>query len=236
MRKFIHEFCKWFAAIIATSNPCAGAAVTHIINNIKDPSHEFSASGSDRVLASPRRWPRRGSLCTFQIISVVTGLLVISASPADDWDEAARRIVRLESSAFTQLPQHIVAELKAQGCTIPQISQMYGERRPHNVISGSFAAHGQTDWAALCSKDGSSSIRIFWGGPAHCPEEIPGSRDRNWLQVIAPGKIGYSRFLRVSAVQPPPIDYDGIQDIFVQRGAVTHYCDHGKWIELSDTD
>src|SRR5260370_36608586 len=64
------------------------------------------------------------------------------------FDEAERRIVRLQPTAFPQLPGNVVRELQRRGCTIPQEAYT---RRPHNGIRGEFAKTGQTDWAVLCS-------------------------------------------------------------------------------------
>jgi hypothetical protein len=52
--------------------------------------------------------------------------------------------VRLRPSAFPNLPSAVRDELEHRGCAIPQ---PFGENRPRNVVSGSFIAAGQTDWA-----------------------------------------------------------------------------------------
>ena len=76
----------------------------------------------------------------------------------DRWDIADGETTRFQPTAFSELPEHIVAELQSRQCTIPQI---YDDPEPHNVISGEFKEKGQTDWAVLCSKDLISSILIF---------------------------------------------------------------------------
>ena len=183
------------------------------------------------------------------IIVCVTSLLPtlgMSYASADVWDDAEKQIVRLDAWAFSQLPKNIVDELKNRGCKIPQT---YGHNEPHNVIKGSFAEKSQEDWAILCSKDGVSTIQIFWGGPVRCPSEIEKSEDRGWLQGIGSGKIGYSRTISsigkkaISAyheafggITPPPISYEGINEVFLEKGSVVHYCIQGKWIELTGAD
>jgi hypothetical protein len=147
---------------------------------------------------------------------------------------------------FNKLPGEIVKGLKTLKCTVPQT---YENRKPHNVIQGSFAEENQTDWAVLCSKNGVSSIKIFWGGAAKCPSVISGSHDRKWLQGIGNDKIVYSRAIGPASKEtilgyhkafggptPPPISHQGIDDYFVGKASVVHYCSNGKWIEFTGAD
>lgn len=66
--------------------------------------------------------------------------------------------------AVDDLSPDIARELAASGCLVPRSSG--GES---NVATGQLAAAGQLDVAVICSIDGVSEIRIFWGGDAHCP-------------------------------------------------------------------
>jgi len=179
-------------------------------------------------------------------VAIVFGMFLISVSDADEWDEAEKQIVRLDPTRFSELPGNIINELKARGCRIPQA---YGFDKVHNVIKGGFAARYQQDWAVLCSKGGSSEILIFWGGPARCSSRLRRSEDRHWLQVVATGKIGYSRAIdtagrdqilsyyeAIGGPAPPPIKHEGIDDAFVGKASVIHYCNQGKWIELTGMD
>jgi hypothetical protein len=82
------------------------------------------------------------------------------------FDEAERRIVRLQPTAFPELPGNVVRALQGRGCTIPQ--EAYTKKR-HNVIRGEFAKPGQIDWAVLCSVKGVSTILVFWNGSEKNP-------------------------------------------------------------------
>jgi hypothetical protein len=183
---------------------------------------------------------------TLAAVTISVSALVIGAVRADVWSEAEKQIVRLEPMMFNELPSEIVKELKALKCTVPQT---YENSKPHNVISGSFAEKNQTDWAVLCSRNGVSSIKIFWGGAARCPSEISESQDKNWLQGIGNDKIGYSRAIEPASKKaileyhkeyggptPPPISHQGIDDYFVGKASVVHYCSDGKWIALTGAD
>lgn len=163
-----------------------------------------------------------------------------------DWQKAEREIKRLPPATFKELPGDIVKQLEARGCTIPQ---SFVELQPHNVIRGQFARPGQTDWAALCSKEGKSSIVMFWGKPTACPAELATADDKTFLQGIGEGRIGYSRL--ISAVgcdvvlehyqahggpKPPPLNHEGIDAAFAEKASTVHYCYQGKWLTLTGSD
>ena len=179
------------------------------------------------------------------VVSLLS-VLITAVVRADVWSEAEKQIVRLDPSMFNELPTYIVDELKARNCKVPQT---YGYGKPHNVISGSFTERDQKNWAVLCSKNGASSIQIFWGGAAKCPSEIQKSKDRGSLQGIGNRKIGYSRAIEsiskksilayhkaYGGPSPPPISHQGINDIFLEKASVVHYCNEGQWIELTGAD
>ena len=92
---------------------------------------------------------------------------------------ATSNLDRREPSAFPQLPKNIARNLQARGCTIPQADF---EPKPNNVISGEFAMRRRTDWAVLCSRDGNSSILVYWGGSINSPAELAKAPDEGyWL-------------------------------------------------------
>lgn len=169
---------------------------------------------------------------------------LLLAADADASLTTDTTIVYLEPAAFTKLPKPFQNALAARGCTIPQA---YGRNKPHNVISGSFAARGQRDWAVLCSTHGVSSIQIFWGGRTRCASAISTTPDEAFLQSIAQGKVVYSREIttttkhqaypgRFSNVRTKQTSHDGIDDGFLGKASVVHYCVEGSWIELSGVD
>lgn len=169
---------------------------------------------------------------------------LLSTAHADASPNARAPIVYLAPAAFTKLPQHIQNALVARGCFIPQA---YNSSNPHNVISGSFAARGQRDWAVICSTNGASSIQVFWGGKSRCASTISSVRDEAFLQVDAAGKVVYSREIKVAAehrvfpqqlssARAKRLSHDGIEDAFIGKASVIHYCVQGRWVELSGAD
>jgi len=165
----------------------------------------------------------------------------------DKWELAAGPINRLSVSAFPSLPPGFRDLLQKRGCLVPQ---SFAQETPHNVIHGEFAKKGQTDWAALCSRDGKSSVMVSWGGAASCPSELAQGDDVHSLTATAAGVIRFARhlgsvdegFIRThyeayGGVAPPAvIDHSGIDYRFLEKGSVVFYCHRGKWLRLSGAD
>lgn len=165
----------------------------------------------------------------------------------DKWELADAATVRLSPRAFRLLPRNVVKTLEARGCTIPQL---FGSGEPHNVVKGEFIRKGQTDWAVLCSRNKRSSILIFAGGSSQRVITIAESADRTFLQTIdGAGNIGFSRAIdavgkdyvvkhqeEYGGPSLPPIDHQGINDAFAEKGSVVHYYYRGKWLQLQGAD
>ena len=187
-----------------------------------------------------------GAMVVFVLSATQTASQQDRPPTPEDWQKAERDIKRVPPSAFKELPMAIVKQLEARGCTIPQAADI---SEPHNVIRGEFAQSGQMDWAVLCSKEGKSSILIFWQKPTACSSELPASEDKFWLQGLGQGRIGYSRkitavgkkyvldhFRTYGGPTPPALDHEGIDDAFVEKASVVHYCHQGKWLDLQGAD
>ena len=149
-------------------------------------------------------------------------------------------------SDFPKLSGAIRSELEMRGCRIPQ---PYEGKAPQNLIQGEFAGSGKDDVAVLCSKQGVSSILIFWKGSAGAPAEIAPAPDINFVQVTEDGKRGFSRLIaRVGkdfilrhykdygGATPPSLDHDGIEDRFIEKGSTVHYFYSGQWFNLTGSD
>ena len=165
---------------------------------------------------------------------------------AQDWEAADRATKRLSPSVFVNLPRAIRTDLERRGCTIPQ---SVTATNPENVIKGRFTSPTQTDWAVLCSRSQTSSILVFRRGSVAAVVEIASEPDVNSLQVIGEGRIGYSRALGVADVsyirdhyrryggpKPPPLNHDGINDIFIEKGSLVWYWDGARWRKLTGAD
>ena len=168
-----------------------------------------------------------------------------SAVP-DEWSRADEQTVRLPPDRFSTLPTSIAARLRDLGCTVPQ---NIGTKEPHNVITGRFISAGNADWAVLCSRNRSSSILVFVNGSPDSMIELEPGPDRQWLQGGAGGTIEFSRAIAVASPryivehyeafggpEPPPLEHDGINDIFVEKGSVVLYWHQGQWLHLQGAD
>ncbi len=153
--------------------------------------------------------------------------------------------MRLPPADFKELPSNLVRELERRSCAIPQD---YTKERG-NVIRGDFKTPGQTDWAVLCSVNGSSSILVFWKGSEDHPAEMARAEDRTFLQVIGDEEIGFSRRIRAvgkhfimrhyrthGGPAPPPIDHQGINDMFLDKASVVYFYHRQKWLRLTGAD
>jgi hypothetical protein len=150
---------------------------------------------------------------------------------------------RLSPAAFPDLPPAVRAELDRLGCTIPQV---HGEARPHNVVRGAFRSARRLDIAVLCSREGASSILLFWGDDFRTTAEIARRADEDYLQVVGGGDIRYSReivtaspdfirrqYERYGGAKPPVLSHDGINDLFLGKASVVWYLHDGKWLQVA---
>lgn len=178
---------------------------------------------------------------------IAIGVKLPSTEPAQTaWDSALTAIRQLNPNAFEFAPEAVRSYFAQQGCTIPQ---GFHSEEAHNLISGEFAARGQTDWAALCSRNDTSEIVILWGGPAQCPSRIAAGSDAGLLQTIGGGRIGYSRAIQTvdkryidqhakayEGPEPPGADHDGIDDAFLGKASVVRFCHSNRWLRLQGAD
>jgi hypothetical protein len=182
----------------------------------------------------------------FSVAMVLLLCVAARAAAQDQWDRANAATRRLPPSEFTELPAIVLEGLEARGCRIPQT---YWDNKRHNVIKGQFIEPGQFDWAVLCSRNDTSRILIFRSGLADTPDALREVLDRNYLQSIGNGQIGFSRFLAVvdsTYIQKhaerhpgsslPPLDHEGINDVFLEKGSLVWYWYGGRWLQLPGAD
>lgn len=167
---------------------------------------------------------------------------------ADEWSRAEAMIRRLPPVFFKEVPAPVLRRLDEIGCRIPQT---YYQHKPHNIIRGQFRKPGQFDWAVLCSKNGKSSILVFWAGSPEGYTAIAQSEeeDKVFLQDMGEG-IGYSRqispvgkdrilfsYRELGGTKPPnPIDHEGIDDAFIEKASTVLYWHKGSWLRLTGAD
>lgn len=198
-----------------------------------------------RFICGTRWW--KTSLGFALMACLLGGAFGVGLSEQGKWELAARKVQRLRPSAFPELPVEIREKLDQAKCLVPQ---SFGDEKPHNLMRGEFARKGQLDWAALCSTGGKSTILMFWGKPTACPSRLAAQDDSNYVQLVAPERVEFSRmisavdaeFIRVhyesyGGTKPPAtVDHLGIDDRYLEKGSVVHYCHNGKWLRLAGAD
>ena len=81
------------------------------------------------------------------------------------------------------------------------------------------------------------------------PAAVAPMEDRIYIQAFRKDQFWYSRGIRpvgrdfimrhhdaYGGPKPPPINHQGIDDAFVEKGSVIWYFYNGKWLKLSGAD
>jgi hypothetical protein len=161
-------------------------------------------------------------------------------------------IRHLPVSSFPELPKAVAKALIERGCLIPQTYQAH---RPENVVEASLERAGSTDWAVLCSAQGTVSLLVFFGseasgdGGAAQVRVLASAVETERLQARGPdGMLGFNWGIdpatpeRVHEAQagmdkrPARVDHDALADTLVDRHTVYHFYAHGAWIALAMPD
>jgi hypothetical protein len=136
----------------------------------------------------------------------------------------------LPVSSFPQLPPVVAQQLDGMGCMIPQT---YEAHEPENVIHGSFEKKGSSDWAALCSANGVTTLYVFFQSNLSDPIPLRHQPDGQWLGKDWSQDYGSAWGIarRPARLMPPADgdDHDGIDDAFVEKSTTVHYFQKGQW-------
>lgn len=157
---------------------------------------------------------------------------------------ATQYLIRhLPVSSFPSLPQAVQDELNRRGCLIPQT---YEAHQPENVVHGSFERPGSSDWAALCSADGTVSLLVFFASrPADQPFELASAPETERLQPHPPDTVlGFNWAIGAAGPEdvheaqagldprPPRINHDALSDSTVDHRTIYHFYAKGAWTLL----
>jgi hypothetical protein len=126
------------------------------------------------------------------------------------------------------------------------IPQSYGERKPHNVIAGSFTGPGRREWAAICSAHDTSTVLIF-SAAGRLVDALERREDAFWITRMSEGLVYTGRIEQVPLaalrrIRPDPeepdrrvpasVDHDGIMVIYDGKGSSTVYKSAGQWRQV----
>lgn len=157
---------------------------------------------------------------------------------------ASYRIRLLPLSSFPALPTEVAAQLSRRGCMIPQ---SYEAMQPENVIHGAFHAAGSSDWAALCSVEGTTTLYVFFAGQFGDPTALRSQPDTTWLgadpgQSVLGSAWGIATRTADQLRASPElrrllaIDHDAIDDAQLEQAMTVRYYDGRKWLAVTTGD
>jgi hypothetical protein len=167
-------------------------------------------------------------------LTVVVTMVILGVVPEIAW--RASQIQRLAPGEFRWLSEGISGELTRRGCEIPQV---WSAKAPGNVIV-----------AAMCSRNGQSTILIFENSSSNRVRELEPRTDEDFMQgtggtpavvfsraigTATPGRI-VEALVRHKRTDHPPLTHDGIEDAFVEKASVIWYWHDGKWVQLPGSD
>jgi hypothetical protein len=151
-------------------------------------------------------------------------------------------IRRLPISSFPGLPDELAAMLNRRGCLIPQT---YEAHRPENVIHASLERPGSSDWAVLCSAQGTVSLLVFFSSSPASLYVLSAAPETQRLQSHDPsGILGFNWGIDPASPEqirqaqagllhrPAPVDHDALADSLVDQHTVYHFYLKNAWIVL----
>ena len=167
--------------------------------------------------------------------------LVESGQIVVDGHSTPYLIRHLPVSSFPVLPAAIQELLNRRGCLIPQTYEAY---HPENVVHASLERAGSSDWAVLCSAEGTVSLLVFFGSRSATaqPLVLVSAPETERLQAHdASGALGFNWGIDPASPQqvheaqaglehrPSRLDHDALADSVVERRTVYHFFAKSVW-------
>jgi hypothetical protein len=173
-------------------------------------------------------------------------LLDTSGQITIDGHSAGYLIRHLPVNAFPQLPPAIRYVLNHRGCLIPQT---YEAHQPENVVHASLEHKGSSDWAVLCSVNGTVSLLVFLATSNGDPAVLDSASEISRLQAHGSSKVlGFNWAIdpaspesvheaQLNMQHPPPrLDHDAVADSIIEQKTIYHFYSHNKWTILDTQD
>jgi hypothetical protein len=148
----------------------------------------------------------------------------------------------LPISSFPNLPEELAVQLNRRGCLIPQT---YEAHHPENVVHASFERPGSSDWAVLCSAQGTVSLLVFFSSAPSKLNVLSAAPETERLQAHDPsGVLGFNWGIDPASPEqvrqaqagllrrPTPVDHDALADSLVDQHTVYHFYLKNAWIVL----
>jgi hypothetical protein len=171
--------------------------------------------------------------------------LVQSGQVTVDGRSVPYRIRRLPVNSFPDLPEKIADQLNRRGCLVPQT---YAAHHPENVVNASLERQGSSDWAVLCSAQGTVSLLVFFGSAPGTPAVLASAPETRRLQRHdVTGELGFNWAIdpaspetlhQVRNLDPRPstIDHDALADSIIDRRTVYRFYSQHAWTAMTSSD
>jgi hypothetical protein len=182
------------------------------------------------------------SLLPAQSQQPVPAQLNVSGQIVVDGQSIPYLIRHLPVSSFPEMPNELAIQLNRRGCLIPQT---YEAHRPENVIHASFERPGSSDWAVLCSAQGTVSLLVFFSSDPARLLVLSAAPETEHLQAHDPsGVLGFNWGIDPASPEqvreaqagllnrPAPVDHDALADSLIDRHTVYHFYLKNAWIVL----
>jgi hypothetical protein len=151
-------------------------------------------------------------------------------------------IRHLPVSSFPGMPVELMNLLNQRGCLIPQT---YEAHQPENVVHASLERAGSSDWAVLCSANGTVSLLVYFSSAPTELKVLAAAPETERLQPHDPtGVLGFNWGIdpaspeRIHQAQtglarrPPLLDHDALADSVIDRRTAYHFFAKSAWTAL----
>lgn len=165
--------------------------------------------------------------------------LVTSGNITQDGHPVSYEVRHLPISSFPNLPLDVAGQLTDLGCVIPQT---YEARRPENVVHASLQRAGSSDWAVLCSTQGTVRLLVFFGsvpGQSTTLVSVPetarlqphyGTQVLGFNWGIDPATPEAIRQAQIGLTpRPARLDHDALADSSIDKKTIYHFFSRGSW-------
>jgi len=125
------------------------------------------------------------------------------------------------------------------------IPQTYEAHHPENVVHASLERAGSSDWAVLCSAEGTVSLLVFFSSAPSKMAVLASAPETERLQTHDPtGVLGFNWGIdpaspaqvreAQSGMKPRPLrpDHDSLADSVVEHRTVYHFYVKNAWTVL----
>jgi hypothetical protein len=175
-----------------------------------------------------------------------SGTLNSSGQAVVDGRSTPYLIRHLPINAFPQLPTAVQDLLNRRHCLIPQT---YEAHHPENVVHASLERHGSSDWAVLCSVNGTVSLLVSFSSSSADPMVLASAPETGRLQANgSSGVLGFNWGIdpaspdEVHQAQlgmrriPPRLDHDALADSVIDQRTIYRLYSENTWIIVDTQD